>query len=102
MDTLMLKFPDVGQSSPSAFARMRITYPGDIDEKKDAAIRELLREYDAKFLRLTEDSKGRLFIYEIPRKYLIHAINKLRRANFTTTEGFTDGTGTSDSDTAIR
>lgn len=89
----MLKFPDLDKPPPSATAQLKITYNGEVEEKKDLAIGELLREYDAKFLRRIEDRLGRLFLYEIPRKYLIHAVRKLRRANFAATEGHIDGAG---------
>lgn len=84
---MTLKFPDPDKPPPNDPAHIEIGYYGEVDEKKDNAIGELLQEYGAKFLTLLQNEKRRVFVYSISRKYLIHAVRKLKRTNFSVIEG---------------
>lgn len=92
MGTLMtLKFPDPDRPPPSDPAIMQVYYSGDLDAKKDTAVVELLREYDAKQIKVWDSTDKRTFTYAIARRYLVHAANKLKRANFLVIEGSEHG-----------
>lgn len=83
-------FPNPNAPPPADPAGMTVMYAGTPEDKKDKAVEEMLSEYGVKKRGEEYDSfkSGHRFLfYDIPRKYLPHAIRKLKLSNFYSEEG---------------